>query len=91
MIALSAYLSSSKMGEIFFLVGANGPDRINRAEGSHSGLVRPPAKRLPGETGILGSNPSPSASHTKSTARERGVATYAEPRYEPGAVGVRRG
>jgi hypothetical protein len=31
------------------------------AEGSHSGLVRAPAKRLSRETGIEGSNPSPSA------------------------------
>ncbi len=30
-------------------------------EGSHSGLVRPPAKRLPWETGVVGSNPTPSA------------------------------
>ena len=30
-------------------------------EGSHSGLVRAPAKRLPWETGVEGSNPSPSA------------------------------
>ena len=29
-------------------------------EGSHSGLVRAPAKRLPWETGVVGSNPSPS-------------------------------
>ena len=31
-------------------------------EESHSGLVRPPAKRLPGETWIQGSNPCSSAS-----------------------------
>jgi hypothetical protein len=30
-------------------------------EGSHSGLVRAPAKRLPWETGVVGSNPTPSA------------------------------
>ena len=30
-------------------------------EGSHSGLVRAPAKRLPWVTGVEGSNPSPSA------------------------------
>jgi hypothetical protein len=30
-------------------------------EGSHSGLVRPPAKRLSREIGIVGSNPTPSA------------------------------
>ena len=30
-------------------------------EGSHSGLVRAPAKRLSWETGIVGSNPTPSA------------------------------
>ena len=30
-------------------------------EGSHSGLVRPPAKRLPYESGVPGSNPGPSA------------------------------
>ena len=30
-------------------------------EGSHSGLVRPPAKRLPRESGVKGSNPFPSA------------------------------
>ncbi len=30
-------------------------------EGSHSGLVRPPAKRLLGETRVMGSNPIPSA------------------------------
>jgi ribosomal protein S18 acetylase RimI-like enzyme len=30
-------------------------------EGSHRGLVRAPAKRLPRETGVEGSNPSPSA------------------------------
>ena len=30
-------------------------------EGSHSGLVRPPAKRLPCESGVVGSNPTPSA------------------------------
>src|SRR5690242_13737562 len=30
-------------------------------EGSHSGLVRAPAKRLLWETGVEGSNPSPSA------------------------------
>ena len=33
-----------------------------RQEGSHSGLVRPPAKRLGGETSLMGSNPIPSAS-----------------------------
>ena len=32
-----------------------------RGEGSHSGLVRAPAKRLSWETGIVGSNPTPSA------------------------------
>jgi hypothetical protein len=35
-------------------------------EGSHSGLVRAPAKRLPWETGVEGSNPSPSATHKMS-------------------------
>ncbi len=30
-------------------------------EGSHSGLVRAPAKRLPYESGVVGSNPAPSA------------------------------
>ncbi len=30
-------------------------------EGSHSGLVRPPAKRLLREIGVMGSNPIPSA------------------------------
>ena len=30
-------------------------------EGSHSGLVRAPAKRLPCEIGVVGSNPTPSA------------------------------
>ena len=30
-------------------------------EGSHRGLVRAPAKRLSGETWIVGSNPTPSA------------------------------
>ncbi len=33
-------------------------------EGSHSGLVRPPAKRLSREIGIVGSNPTPSAMMT---------------------------
>ena len=40
-----------------------------RQEGSHSGLVRPPAKRLGGESSLMGSNPIPSASlpcHTQS-------------------------
>ena len=32
-----------------------------RAEGSHSGLVRPPAKRVTGVKSVEGSNPSPSA------------------------------
>ncbi len=36
-------------------------DILNHREGSHSGLVRAPAKRLPWETGVEGSNPSPSA------------------------------
>ena len=31
-------------------------------EGSHRGRVRPPAKRLGGETSLMGSNPIPSAS-----------------------------
>ena len=30
-------------------------------EGSHSGLVRAPAKRLGGESSLMGSNPIPSA------------------------------
>ena len=30
-------------------------------EGSHSGLVRAPAKCLPWVTGVVGSNPTPSA------------------------------
>lgn len=30
-------------------------------EGSHSGLVRAPAKRLPYVSGVAGSNPAPSA------------------------------
>ena len=30
-------------------------------EGSHSGLVRAPAKRLPCESRVVGSNPTPSA------------------------------
>ena len=34
---------------------------LETAEGSHSGLVRAPAKRLPWVTGVEGSNPSPSA------------------------------
>ncbi len=34
---------------------------LQTVEGSHSGLVRPPAKRLPWETGVVGSNPTPSA------------------------------
>ena len=46
-------------------------------EGSHSGLVRPPAKRLSREIGIVGSNPAPSASWKKpSLARPlRGLAS----------------
>ena len=35
---------------------------INKSEGSHSGLVRPPAKRLGDESPLMGSNPIPSAS-----------------------------
>ncbi len=34
---------------------------VKAMEGSHSGLVRPPAKRLPREIGVVGSNPTPSA------------------------------
>ncbi len=33
-------------------------------EGSHSGLVRAPAKRLACESGLMGSNPIPSAMGT---------------------------
>jgi hypothetical protein len=33
----------------------------DRLEGSHSGLVRAPAKRLPYVSGVVGSNPAPSA------------------------------
>jgi hypothetical protein len=36
---------------------------ILATEGSHSGLVRAPAKRLPWVTGVEGSNPSPSATN----------------------------
>ena len=36
-----------------------------RQEGSHSGLVRPPAKRLGGESSLMGSNPIPSATTYK--------------------------
>src|SRR5437764_7149749 len=36
--------------------------RADQLEESHSGLVRPPAKRLPGETWVQGSNPCSSAS-----------------------------
>ena len=36
-------------------------NRTDLLEGSHSGLVRPPAKRLPRVTGVKGSNPFPSA------------------------------
>jgi SAM-dependent methyltransferase len=39
------------------------------AEGSHSGLVRAPAKRLPWVTGVEGSNPSPSASRNCAMAK----------------------
>ena len=35
---------------------------LRSSEGSHSGLVRPPAKRLGGEIPLMGSNPIPSAS-----------------------------
>jgi hypothetical protein len=45
---------------------AKGYDTITiseNVEGSHSGLVRAPAKRLPWETGVEGSNPSPSATN----------------------------
>ena len=34
---------------------------VNSKEGSHRGLVRPPAKRLGGESPLMGSNPIPSA------------------------------
>ncbi len=34
---------------------------LSTSEGSHSGLVRPPAKRLLGEIRVMGSNPIPSA------------------------------
>ena len=34
-------------------------------EGSHRGLVRPPAKRLGDESPLMGSNPIPSAGGTK--------------------------
>src|SRR3989304_667173 len=39
-------------------------------EGSHSGLVRAPAKRFPWETGDEGSNPSPSAALRSASAGE---------------------
>ena len=35
-------------------------------EGSHSGLVRAPAKRLACENGLMGSNPIPSAAKPNS-------------------------
>src|SRR5262245_31874485 len=40
-------------------------------EESHSGLVRPPAKRLPGETWVQGSNPCSSALTTECSIRSR--------------------
>ena len=40
-------------------------------EGSHSGLVRAPAKRLSWETGIVGSNPTPSAIFQRSSLQTR--------------------
>ena len=45
------------------LSGRGGSDILGfrTLEGSHSGLVRAPAKRLSWETGIVGSNPTPSA------------------------------
>ena len=47
------------------LSGRGGSDILGfrTLEGSHSGLVRAPAKRLSWETGIVGSNPTPSAAH----------------------------
>ena len=38
-----------------------------KKEGSHSGLVRAPAKRLGGESSLMGSNPIPSAEKTLTT------------------------
>ncbi len=40
--------------QLFYNMGCN-------VEGSHSGLVRAPAKRLPGLNLVVGSNPTPSA------------------------------
>ena len=48
-------------------------------EGSHSGLVRAPAKRLTCESGFMGSNPIPSATprdHPERQPDYQNVRTY---------------
>ncbi len=42
-------------------------------EGSHSGLVRPPAKRLGDESPLMGSNPIPSAAMRRSYIAQESV------------------
>ncbi len=41
--------------------GFESPQLHKHKEGSHRGLVRPPAKWLLREIGVVGSNPTPSA------------------------------
>ena len=53
--------------------------RMNATEGSHSGLVRPPAKRVRAVTSFVGSNPTPSATHTSLALLRRLAATRAIP------------
>ena len=50
---------------------------MTNLEGSHRGLVRPPAKRLGDESPLMGSNPIPSAI----TQKLEGLNKYAELSY----------
>jgi hypothetical protein len=58
-------IRTAKTGWGDFPTGVGYSKIILATEGSHSGLVRAPAKRLPWVTGVEGSNPSPSATQAR--------------------------